>query len=252
MSAKKTNKTLMIALLILVAVVAGLMARHLLAKDEFGYAGSLEATNVVISAQLPSVIEKVFVDEGMWVAPNQDLITLTCDDVKVAHQLAQKMYTRTETLLNKGVATPDQMDQIRAKLQDAQVSLDRCRIKSPISGVVLARFHEPGELAAPGLKLLTLANIKDIWTYIYVPQPEIHRIKPGMTLVGTVPEISDKTFTGTVVKINSEAEFTPKNVQTESERTRLVYGVKVSFNGANEDLILKPGMTMEIKLPKGS
>jgi HlyD family secretion protein len=58
-----------------------------------------------------------------------------------------------------------------------------------------------------------------------------------------------RKFTGTILKINDEAEFTPKNVQTRSERTRLVYGVKVSFLGANDDEILKPGMTIEIELP---
>ena len=112
----------------------------------------------------------------------------------------------------------------------------------------MTRYREPAEWVSPGLKLLTLANIQDIWTYIYVPEPEIAKLKVGMKLVGTVPEIKDRIFEGQIVKINSEAEFTPKNVQTQSERTRLVYGVKVSFLGTNQDEILKPGMTIEMKL----
>jgi len=102
----------------------------------------------------------------------------------------------------------------------------------------------------PGTKLLTLANTRDIWTFIYVPQPAVSRIHVGMKLKGRLPELNDREFDGTVVKINDEAEFTPKNVQTRSERERLVFGVKISFLGANENEVLKPGMTIEVALPK--
>lgn len=125
-----------------------------------------------------------------------------------------------------------------------------CRITSPIDGTVLSRYHEPGELVNPGTKLLTLANIKDIWAFIYVPQPEVANLKPGMKLKGYLPELNNREFSGTILKINDEAEFTPKNVQTRFERTRLVYGVKVSFLESNTDEILKPGMTIEIALPR--
>jgi HlyD family secretion protein len=69
-----------------------------------------------------------------------------------------------------------------------------------------------------------------------------------MKLNGHLPEMGDRLFIGKILKINDEAEFTPKNVQTRSERERLVFGVKVSFLGVNEDEILKPGMTIEIEL----
>jgi HlyD family secretion protein len=64
-----------------------------------------------------------------------------------------------------------------------------------------------------------------------------------------LPELNNREFDGKIIKINDEAEFTPKNVQTRSERERLVFGVKVSFLGANDQEILKPGMTIEVKLP---
>jgi HlyD family secretion protein len=72
-----------------------------------------------------------------------------------------------------------------------------------------------------------------------------------MKLKGYLPELNSREFDGKIIKINEEAEFTPKNVQTRSERTRLVFGVKVSFFDSNAEEILKPGMTIEVNLPQG-
>ena len=70
-----------------------------------------------------------------------------------------------------------------------------------------------------------------------------------MKVTGRLAEENDRAFQGEIVKINSEAEFTPKNVQTQSERERLVFGVKISFKESNQDEVLKPGMTIEAELP---
>jgi HlyD family secretion protein len=142
------------------------------------------------------------------------------------------------------------MDQVKNRKDESDVRLSWCRVLSPLDGTVLSRYHEPGEWVNPGVKLLTLANIKDIWAIIYVPQPAVSRLRPGDKLTGTLPELGMKSFQGTILKINDEAEFTPKNVQTRAERERLVFGVKVSFLGSNETEILKPGMTIEVALPK--
>lgn len=103
---------------------------------------------------------------------------------------------------------------------------------------------------SPGTKILTLGNIKDIWAYIYVPQPIVAKLSFGMKLKGYIPELNNRIFEGKILKINDEAEFTPKNVQTQSERERLIYGVKISFLESNQEEILKPGMTIEVELPK--
>ena len=69
-----------------------------------------------------------------------------------------------------------------------------------------------------------------------------------MAVTGILPEVRGRVLKGTVARIREEAEFTPKNVQTREERTRLVYGVKIAF--PNPDGLLKPGMTIEVRLPK--
>jgi HlyD family secretion protein len=233
-----------------VVIVAAIAAKLLFFQSEFLYAGTLEATKVDLSARISSAISAIRVLEGDHVTENQELVALACEDVKVASELANTNFHRTLGLFRTGTASQDTMDQVKNKKEDVDVRLAWCSVASPISGVVLSRYHEPGEWVNPGTKLLTLANIRDIWAFIYVPQPDVSKLKVGMTLKGYLPELNNREFDGKVIKINDEAEFTPKNVQTRSERERLVFGVKVSFLGSNEQEILKPGMTIEVRLPK--
>jgi len=244
---KKKSKLPLIVIGIL--VVAGVILKLTLFKETFRYSGTLEATKVDLSSEVASKIESVKVQEGDHVKEGQDLLSLTCDEIKVATDLANENYTRSLRLLKGGSGSQESLDQTKNRKDDADVRLHWCNIQSPISGSVLSRYHEPGEWVMQGTKLLTLANIHDIWAYIYVPQTEVAQLKPQMKLKGYLPELANREFEGTILKINDEAEFTPKNVQTRSERQRLVFGVKVSFLGANEEEILKPGMTIEIQLP---
>lgn len=216
---------------------------------EFLYAGTLEATKVDVSVQLPSTIAEIKAREGEVVAVGQEVVQLKCEDVQVGSRLANQNYARAERLLKTGTLTKEAFDQTESRKEEMDLKMSWCSVTSPIKGTVLTRYREPGEWVGPGMKVLTLANIKDIWAFIYVPQSEVSKLKMGQKLVGIVPEIPNREFVGIISKINPEAEFTPKNVQSRSERTRLVFGVKLSFLGANDDEILKPGMTVEMKLP---
>lgn len=238
-----------VVVVVAVAVIAGAMALYVFLKEPFRYAGTLEATKVDLSARLAAAIEEVRVQEGERVKEGEALVALACEDYKLAAKLARENYERNLRLSKIGSVSAEAMDQVRNQKETADVRLAWCTIESPIEGKVLSRYHEPGEWVSPGTKILTLANVRDIWAYIYVPQPLIARLSPGMTLTGYLPELGDRAFEGTIVKINDEAEFTPKNVQTRTERERLVFGVKVSFRDANADEILKPGMTIEVALP---
>lgn len=239
-----------IALAVVAALALGGAVKLLFFNKPFLFAGTLEATKVDLSARLSSQIQTVVPQEGDRVTGDEEVVKLLCDDTRVAADLANINYKRSNRLFENGTISPDQMDQVRNKKEDADVRMSWCSIRSPIDGTVLSRYHEPGELVTPGTKLLTLANIKDIWAYIYVPQPDVARLKPGQKLTAYLPEQDMRAFQGTVLKVNEEAEFTPKNVQTRAERERLVFGVKVSFLGANQDEVLKPGMTIEVALPR--
>jgi HlyD family secretion protein len=216
-------------------------------RNQFLYAGTVEATTVELSSRVMAVIGAVNVNEGDQVKGGDVLVKLSGDDVRVAAEQAERDYKRAVQLLAGGSMDQESYDRIKFKRDDANVRLGWCTIYSPIDGTVITRYHEPGEMVTPGTKLLMLEDLSKVWAYIYVAHDELAKLKAGMNVDGLVAEANMKTIPGTIVKINEDAEFTPKNVQTRKERTRLVYGVKVNFN--NPDRFLKPGMTVEIKLP---
>lgn len=245
----KKNRFLIILALSIIIILLSIFY-FIVWNKPFLYAGTLETTNVDLSARLAASIETVKVYEGDRVQQGQILITLNCEDYKIAQHLAEAQYQRYRKLLEKGWTTPETVDSYKTQKDDADTKVGWCTLSSPIDGKVLSRYHEPGEWMEPGLKILTLANIKDIYAYIYVPQPKVAKLFLGMKLKAYLPELNNRIFEGIIIKINDQAEFTPKNVQTQKERERLIYGVKISFLGANETEILKPGMTVEVELPK--
>jgi HlyD family secretion protein len=245
--AKGSKAKYVVMVVILAALAYG--AKVIFFPPPFRYAGTLEATKIDLSARLSSTIQTVAVQEGDHTQQDQELIHFLCDDTKVTSDLANINYNRNQKLFNAGTVSSENMDQVKNRKEDADVKMSWCSIRSPIAGTVLSRYHEPGEWVIPGTKIITLANIKDIWAFIYVPQQLIAQLAPGMKVQAFLPELNDRAFTGKILKINSEAEFTPKNVQTQSERARLVFGVKISFLGENDSEVLKPGMTIEVALP---
>lgn len=140
-----------------------------------------------------------------------------------------------------------QVAQAEAALAAADAVLANLSLEAPFIGRITVRHREPGETVAPGAPVVTLLDPADRWVRIYVPETRI-----GAVHLGTRAEIlSDtfpgKTYAGEVVFIASEAEFTPKSVQTQEERVRLVYAAKVRVEG-DPAFELKPGMPVDVRL----
>jgi HlyD family secretion protein len=129
-------------------------------------------------------------------------------------------------------------------------TLSFATITAPFDGVVTVRHREPGETAPPGAPVLTLMNPDDRWVRIYVQEDRIGRITLGQRATITSDSYPDRTHEGRVTFIASEAEFTPKNVQTPEERVKLVYAVKVQVVG-DPGFELKPGMPADVRLDDG-
>lgn len=228
--------------------VAGFLAWNWSSKRDFRYAGTVEATEVSLSPRISSTISAVSVREGERVEKGQALVELGCEDLKLAAGIAERDFSRAERLYKAGAVPFESFDRLRSRRDETALKVSWCRVESPIEGTVLARLREPGEWAAPGTKLLTLADLGGVYAFVYVPQAELHRLSPGQSVEAFLPEAGGAARAGHIAFVRSQAEFTPKNVQTREERTRLVYGVKVELD--NADGLLKPGMPVEVRLPR--
>lgn len=215
---------------------------------QFIYAGTIEATEIDLSSRLSSVIEAYDAKESDAVKAGQPLVRFLCDEQKLVADISEKDYRRAERLMKSGSMPLETYDRLKYQRDDAAMKLSWCSVSSPTDGKVLQTYQEIGERVTPGTKLLTVADLHEVYAYFYVPQPMLAQLKLGMAVTGLLPELKGQSFSGKIAHIRDDAEFTPKNVQTRDERTRLVYGVKVVFS--NPDFVLKPGMTMETRLVK--
>ena len=138
----------------------------------------------------------------------------------------------------------------RANLQLAREALQMSRVKlaytvlpAPVSGVVVVRQAELGEVASPGTPVVTIADIDHLWLRGYLNETDLGRVRWGHPATVYTDTYPDKTYHGRVSFISPQAEFTPKSVETHKERVTLVYRIKVALDNPNREL--KPGMPAE-------
>ncbi len=133
-----------------------------------------------------------------------------------------------------------QLQQVQAALEQLQVQRDKMTLRAPMAGLVTALPVRVGENVQPGAKLLTLANLDTVHLTLYVPETQIGRVKMGQKVSVRVDGLPNRAFEGAVYFISPHAEFTPTTVQTQEERAKTVFLVKVRL--ANPGHALKPGM----------
>lgn len=141
----------------------------------------------------------------------------------------------------------------RSRLEQAQqaVALTQTRLgygtlRSPLTGVVLTEGVEAGEYVVPGTPVVTVGNLMNVWLRGYINETDLGHVKIGQSVNIVTDTYPDKVYVGQLSFIASQAEFTPKNVQTTQERVKLVYRIKVDI--ANPDQELKPGMPADAEI----
>jgi multidrug resistance efflux pump len=139
-----------------------------------------------------------------------------------------------------------QVQQAEAALARIEVQLGKLRLTAPRNGIITDRPAHFGELAMPGATLMNLGDLDQVTLTVFIPETQIGQVRVGQIGRVKVDAYLDETFEGTVVFIAPEAEFTPKNVQTEEERVNLVFAVRISLD--NQDHRLKPGMPADAEL----
>ncbi len=143
-------------------------------------------------------------------------------------------------------AAEARVQELQAAYNIAHINLDYSRLLAPISGWVLKKNIEAGEVVNVGTPVVTLGDVEDLWMHVYVDELIVGKLKLGDGAEIRVDAHPNQVFPGKIVFISQEAEFTPKNVQTKEERTKLVYRVKVSIK--NPEQKLKPGMPADATL----
>ncbi len=143
-------------------------------------------------------------------------------------------------------AQESRVRQARAALDAAGEKLKDSVISASVSGVILRKNVEAGETVSTGMPVYTIGDIEKPWVKVYVKEDKLGLVKLGQRANVTVDSYPRKIYKGTVTYISSEAEFTPKNVQTQEERVKLVFGMKVSVE--NPEGELKPGMPADVRI----
>ncbi|MBB4619655.1 HlyD family efflux transporter periplasmic adaptor subunit [Sphingomonas abaci] len=144
----------------------------------------------------------------------------------------------------------------QVKAAQAQVALLQHRInqgvlRAPVDGVVRSRLLEPGDMASPQKAVFAIALAHPKWVRVYVNQPDLGRIRPGMAASVVSDSLPDQTIPGTIGYISSVAEFTPKSVETEELRTSLVYEVRVQVEDKANRLRLGQPVTVRLDTGRG-
>jgi HlyD family secretion protein len=134
------------------------------------------------------------------------------------------------------------LDQAQAALRLARVQVSYATVFAPFNGVVLSKNIEPGDYVAPGTGVVTVGDLRDVWLRAYIDESDKGRVQPGQTAWITTDAYPGKRYKGYVSFISQEAEFTPKNVQTQKERVKLVYRIKINIRNPAEGEQLNPGM----------
>jgi HlyD family secretion protein len=153
----------------------------------------------------------------------------------------------------KKIFRPEEIEQAKANLRKAKASVGLLEknirdsyITSPLNGFVVKKFVEAGETVSPMSSLVKISNLSSVNLIIYVSEVDLGKIKLGQIAEITIDTYPDKKYEGKVTYISPEAEFTPKNIQTKDERTKLVFAVKVEI--PNKDFDLKSGMPADAKI----
>ncbi len=177
------------------------------------------------------------------------------DDAETRFLVAQAQFRSAQEnyhKLKKGLrpeevdAARAQSDQAKAQVEIIKKKIADCFITAPIAGTVTHRFLEIGELVTAGSSVARLANLDRMDLWIYVPEEDVARVQLNQPVKVQIDAYPEKSYSGHVVFISPDAEFTPKNIQTKDERVKLVFGVKIKVE--NPDHELKSGLPADARI----
>lgn len=171
------------------------------------------------------------------------------EDAMAKYEVALAQYNSAKENYSKikNISRPEELKQVKANVERLKANVDLikknlndCYVTSPINGIVVKRFIEIGETVTNLSSLIKISDLSQVELMVYVNEKDLPKIKLGQLVEVTVDAFPTKKFDGKIIYISPEAEFTPKNIQTKEERTKLVFAVKVKID--NPDYELKAGI----------
>jgi len=275
---KKKKAFIIVGLIVIVGLIGTVVAFRQISSSQntkmLELSGNVEVTEVRVGFKISGRVQNLYTDEGRIVSKGDKIAVLdsaeqesfviqnraAVSNAEAQLEKAKKDFERYGPLHRQGVITSQQMDAAktaydaaisqlrfsRATLKTSEVRFQDTVLQAPVSGVVLIKNVEEGETVGAGTPVFTIGDLENPWIKVYVKENKLGFVKLGQKAEVRTDSHPQKTYEGIVSYISSEAEFTPKNVQTQEERVKLVFGVKVKVKNENNEL--KPGMPADVKM----
>lgn len=270
----KLRKAIVVVLAVSICAVAVFYIRSRPEKEDrtIKLSGNIEGDEVRLSFRVQGQILELLTDEGKVVKAGDVVARLNTDELSrirdnaraalkvVEHQftLDKLDYERAQNLFEAGAISEQERDTaktrfaadkantdaLEASLELAETRLGFAELGSPLNGYVIVKSALPGEVVQVGSPVFTVIDLNDLWVTAYINETDIGRVKLGQDADVAIDTFPGKIYKGSISFVSSEAEFTPKFIQTTEERVKLVYRVKVRVD--NSSLELKPGMPADV------
>lgn len=246
-------KKIPIVLIFILAIVL-LYYLNTLQNDTY-FSGSVENHNAYIGSKIGGRVAKIYKKEGDSVHQGEVIVAFQSQEQSLKVSILQAKLKQIELQTHKMLQNPNynakdidilqaQIDEIRANLDLAKLTLDECNVTAPIDAVIERIAVEVGDMITPQKGIIELSFPTKKYAKFYIPETKLLWIKVGDSINIHV-DGSDKIYQATITSISQNAEFTPKNIYTQDERANLLFGVKAKV----QEEALKSGMMIEVRLP---
>jgi HlyD family secretion protein len=230
--------------------------------------GTIEGDDVRISFRVGGQIVELLTDEGMVIKEgdtvarlNTDELTKVRDNAKATLKAAEYQYSldkldyaRAENLWKAGSISTQKRDEAKTKNDSSRANVEKAgadlalaetrlgfaELAAPLNGYVLVKSALTGEVVQIGAPVFTAIDLNNVWVTAYINETDLGKVKLDQEAYVMTDTYRGKKYKGRVSFVSSQAEFTPKFIQTTTERVKLVYRIKVRVDNASLDL--KPGM----------
>lgn len=267
-------RVLGVVVLILIISTVWYYQRAHRAEKTLNFFGNVDIREVDLAFRVSGRVKRMVFEEGDHLEQGVVMAVLEKDtylerlalakaqhqEAKAALENATTVYNRRSRLVHSGAVSKAQFDQAQAvfkegkarlqtaqvRIEQAQTALNDTQIIAPRSGTILTRVREPGTIVSGGQTVYTLSVDNPVWVRAYVEEPHLGDIYPGQKALISTDSRPNKPYEGHIGFIASQAEFTPKMVETAELRTNLVYRFRIVVD--NPDLGLRQGMPVSIQI----